>query len=110
MGETMVKVELDDRRIWRRHLDRVVRSQIGMRSHTPTPGPISGHVDNTGPSIDAPDLPPDPPTETNAQEPPLATDGDPGATADEAVAIGDSTSTDGTPTTPRRRWIRITFH
>ena len=34
LGETMVKVELDDGRIWRRHLDHVIRSQIGMRSHT----------------------------------------------------------------------------
>ena len=45
IGETMVQLELNDGRIWCRHLDHIVRSQIGG---TPTP-PSSTSEDDMGP-------------------------------------------------------------
>ena len=64
LGEAMVKVELDDGRIWR-HLDHVTRSQIS--SGIPVPELTNGpDDDDTGPSEQSPpeQPPPDPSTST----------------------------------------------
>ena len=54
IGETMVKLELDDGRTWCRHLDHIVRSQIGRTTTLPS----STSEDDMGPPFNPPELSP----------------------------------------------------
>ena len=93
LGGAMVKVELDDGRIWHRHLDHVTRSQIG--SGIPVPEQTNGpDDDDTGPSEQSPpeQPPPDPPTNTEPVIDPPVIEQDTGEANGETVTPATTTS------------------
>ena len=105
LGEAMVKVELDDGRIWRRHLDHVTRSQISRGIPVPeqTNGPDD---DDTGPSEQSPpeQPPPDPSTSTEPVIDPPVMEQDTGEATGKTMtptAVDPATTTSVAPTVRR---------